>query len=181
MVQGLPDGHRFRLTRSSALWWVLGVAVLSASCQALGPLSDTGRRARADNRMAIEAGGPHAERWETGDLALDFEYDATPDLLTIRGRVTFSDGNRKYPSIQRARVDIHFLDGEGTILSSRPLWSPGHWVPMYLVIWNFDRRLPRPPAAEAVGFSYDATVGENGPGYGKDGGGGVDWDFWRGP
>lgn len=169
---------------NTAKWWLalMVFIVFTASCQTTSLLSYDGGQARPENRLSLETGGPHLGNWETRDVILDYEYEKASEQLMIRGRVDLQSGNKKFPSIKRMWVKIHFLDQDGFILGTRQLWSSGFWVPMYLVNWNFDRAWTLPPETAMVAFSYDGTVGEQGPGHNSDGeGGGVDWDFWRGP
>jgi hypothetical protein len=159
---------------------LLAAVFITISCQTGALFSVTGKQARADNRFQLEEGGPHLAHWESADLMLDYEYDKSPDQLIMRGHVTLQNKNAKFPSVKQLRVMIHFLDAEGFILGSGTVWNPGRWVPMTLVNWNFERAWPLPQGATKIAFSYDGTVGEQGQRHGDDGGG-VDWDFWRGP
>lgn len=170
-----------RLSSRTFIGWLTPVlAIVTMACQTPAFLSYNGQLSRPDNRLALENGGPYPAKWESLDLSLDFEYDKSPDRLTMWGHVALQNRNAKFPSIKQLRVNAHFLDNDGAILGTRTLYNPGYWVPMYLVNWQFERIWEIPPETVALAFSYSGTVGENGPRNGDDGGG-VDWDFWKGP
>ncbi len=183
MANPSDDPSTTRVTRKKGVTFCLLLATvfMTLSCQTGSLFSYAGKQARPDNRFEFEDGGPHLAHWESPDLMIDYEYDKSPDLLIMRGHITLQNKNAKFPSVKQMRVMIHFLDTEGFILGSGTVWLSGRWVPMILVNWNFERAWPLPPDTTKIAFSYSGTVGEQGQRHGDDGGGGVDWDFWRDP
>jgi len=160
---------------------VVGGLVLMG-CAGGSWLTYTGQKARPENRIPLERGGPHAEVWKTRDLAVSFTYRWDDRGLEIAGEVVPLGPIVNFQVIHRLDLRLHFLDAEGVILATRGLWNPGVRTNVDMLRWTFQHLWPVPAKTWAVGFSYAGVVGDGaGRGSDDDIGGAVDWEFWYGP
>lgn len=129
-----------------------------------------GRLTKTDNRVALNDGGPHAEIWQTNDIAIHYRYSWENERLAIQGQVKRQARIRYFHRLH-AWVWIHFLDRKGYVLASRRLWAQNGSDVYGQIRYHFNRDWQLPPGSHAVGFSYSGRARD------RD----VWWDFWRLP
>ena len=84
---------------------------------------NVGRLTKPESRVDISAGGPYEARWQTLDIALNFEYQWEGERFDIRGNVELQKRIRGFTTLDHLRIRAHFLDVEGVILSTHYLWN----------------------------------------------------------
>lgn len=153
-------------------WWVwLLAGLLLTACQDVR-FSYKGTTARPENRIALAAGASVSGRWVTPDLEIQYRVSTVADRLHITGDVVLAARLQTgYTAVDRLFVGLNLLDDDNLVLESLIFALSGHRQP--LRSWHFERELAMPPGTSGLAFSYDGKVSE--------GGGGTDWEFWRGP
>jgi hypothetical protein len=163
--------------------WILTVLVLTTACATDISTRNAGRPTKPDSRIALQPGGPHQERWQTNDIAIPFEYRRENDQFAMAGKVELQKRIANFPNIDFLRINIHFLDAEGIILSSHRLWSAGRSNELFFVNFDFSRQYPLPVGAANLTFSYTGEVADGGGGFSTRSRGGdrTSWRFWWTP
>ncbi len=149
---------------------IVVLVLVTAGCSGKGWRGWEGRLTKADNRLAVETGGPHAGIWQTNDIAIHYRYVRESNRLTIEGQVK-RQARIKYFHRLRAWVWIHFLDESGHVMESRRLWAQNGSDVYGQIRYRFVRDWQMPPGTVAMGFSYSGRAQD------RD----VWWDFWRLP
>ncbi len=144
-----------------------------------------GRQTKPESRVPIESGGPHEARWQTGDLAVIFDYQWESDQFDMAGHIELQKKIANFPMLEFLRIRAHFVDAEGVIIQTEHLWSVGHRVDVFygLANFNFSRQFSPPRGTEMIAFSYDggASDASSEGGFQRSGGGSADWSFWWQP
>lgn len=155
-----------------------------------GIYRSVGRPTKPHSRITLQIPGDHQERWQTNDIAINFNYQREADLFALTGMTIQMFGDVElqkrlynFPVISYLRIWVHFLDDEGLILSTHRLWTASRQTDTHLIRFGFRRQFPLPPNSTMLTFSY---TGEMTDGGGRRGPGGqtgdrVDWSFWWTP
>ncbi len=121
---------------------------------------------RPTNLIQLQQGNQQGV-WKTGELAVKYHYQMTPETLKIFGTVHLVGGFANCcSSINRLVIRLVFLDSQETPIHSALFYTAANhhsvdWVPM-----KFDETFSIPPGTTAVSFDYDGELigGSNGPG-----------------
>jgi len=155
--------------------------LLLAACASTGFGGDIGRTAQPEGRLGLASGGPQNLSWENNDIVIQGQYTFEPDHLEINGQVRLQPRLAHFNILDYLWVDIYFLDGDGVILGGQRLWNAGHGNTEFFTRWNFARGYAPPGGTRAITFGYTGRVRDGGGFFGRDGGEGIDFDFWRRP
>ena len=167
--------------------WFIPLALMAwlSACAGTNTFNYNGRTAKPDGRIAIEAGGPYEETWENNDLSISYAYNREADGFDVNGRVKLQKRLASFPSVEFLRLNVHFLNSEGTILASHRLWTAlgegGLGGKDYFIHWQFDRRFTIPEATRTMTFSYNGRMRDRSGSDDSKFGGGDSFDFWRTP
>ncbi len=155
-----------------------------------GVYRNVGRSTKPYSRITLSTANHHQERWQTNDIAIDFDYQREADLFAVTGMMIQMSGTVElqkrlynFPVISYLRIWVHFLDDEGLILSTHRLWTASRLTDTRLIRFDFRRQLPLPPNTTMLTFSYSGEMTDGG---GRRGPGGrtgdrVEWSFWWTP
>ncbi|UCD82094.1 MAG: hypothetical protein JSW26_11905 [Desulfobacterales bacterium] len=165
------------------LFGLLLINILLVAC-AGKTFTYMGRWVAEDDRIVLQAGGPHKGNWQTRDLAIEYNYEKETQTLQISGAVTLGDHlTTGFNSLDYLTLDIFALDADGIILNSELLRTFGYRRSMvFLDKMTFNRQIGLPDGTSAIGFGYRgrATQGGRGLRTTRDGDR-IDWDFWKIP
>ncbi len=151
------------------------------ACASSGVNRSVGVLTKPESRVDIQPGGPHAARWQTLDIALDFEYQWEQTQFDVRGTVELQKRIQAFTTLDHLRIRAHFLDAEGVILSTHLLWSAGNRASVHygFVNFNFSRQYPPPAGTDMIAFSYSGEASDaGGDGFARRAGGRGEWSFW---
>ena len=160
------------------------IAALLGACAGSGVNRFNGRQTKAESRVPIQNGGPHAAHWQTRDLTLKFEYQWEANAFAINGSVQLSKMIAHFTTIDHLRIRIHFLDNEGVILATHNVWNAGYRKSLHyhFVNFDFDRQYAPPARTQLIGFSYSGEASDTGgDGFARRAGGRGEWSFWWQP
>jgi hypothetical protein len=97
--------------------------------------------------------------WKTNELALNYKYHMTPEILKIHGAVDLDGGFISgFTSIDRLVVQLLFLDNQGTVLDDVVLYSADYKHQIHMFPMNFDKKIPIPDKTTAISFGYDGRL-----------------------
>jgi hypothetical protein len=164
--------------------WVLPIVCVLWACASNGSTRSVGVRTKPESRVAVQSGGPYQARWQTLDIAIDFEYQREVDRFDITGNVELQKRIQHFTTLDHLRIRVHFLGAEGVILATYLLWSAGHHGNMHyhFVNFNFNKQYPPPAGTEMIAFSYTGEASDaGGDGLARRSGGRGDWSFWWTP
>jgi hypothetical protein len=162
--------------------WILPIAYALLACAGGGAARNAGDLTRPESRVMLKPGGTHQDRWETLDIAINFEYQQEMNRFDMAGNIELQKRISSFPTLDYLRIRVHFLDTEGVILSTHQLWSAGRGANVFygLVNFNFTRQYPLPAGTQMIAFSYRGRASDGG--YSRTTGGDrTDWDFWWTP
>jgi hypothetical protein len=137
-----------------------------------------GTAARPENRLPLADMTDKTAVWQGKDVAIHYTAAVNAGELHISGSVERLNTIKHFVNVNQLRIYLHFLASDGTILSSKALWSAGPGIDSTLMRWTFDRHYPLPDEAAAVGFSYRGSFSDGG---GKDSPGQTGWEVWQRP
>ncbi len=161
--------------------WITILACTLWACANAGVNRNVGNLTKVESRVDVQPGGPHEARWQTLDIALDFEYQWEQDQFDMQGTVELQKRIQAFTTLDHLRIRAHFLDAEGVILSTHFLWSAGHRGNIHynFVNFNFNRQYQTPSGTEMIAFSYAGEASDaGGDGLARRSGGRGDWSFW---
>jgi hypothetical protein len=143
-----------------------------------------GRWVAQDDRISLQAGGPHKGSWQTRDLAIEYNYEKETQALHISGAVTLGDHlTTGFSSLDYLTLDIFALDADGIILNSELMRTFGYRRSMaFIGEMTFDRQIDLPDGTSAIAFGYRGRASQGGGGIRRTREGDrIDWDFWKIP
>ena len=143
-----------------------------------------GRWVAQDDRISLQAGGPHKGNWQTRDLVIEYNYEKETQALHISGGITLGDHlTTGFNSLDYLTLDIFALDGDGIILNSELIRTFGYRQPMnFIGKMTFDRQIDLPDGTSAIAFGYRGRASQGGGGIRRTREGDrIDWDFWKIP
>ncbi|MBL0715728.1 MAG: hypothetical protein JJV98_18740 [Desulfosarcina sp.] len=163
------------------VWMVAAVMMLSGCASGIRN-SYVGQAAKPDGRIALRPGDIHQEKWQTNDIAVNFEYQREAGRIDLAGNIELQKRLSNFTQVDYVRVYVHFLDTEGIILASQHLWSSSFNTEPFFVRFTFTRQYPLPPDTHGLTFSYTGQMSDGGDrGWAPGGGDRIDWRFWRTP
>ena len=175
---------RKRIHSAWGRFLIIGFLLSTAGCLQ-NITSYKGKTVAEENRIALEAGGPHKGVWNTEDLTLNYEYTQKSNEIELSGAIAFGNSvAANYTTMERFFLQVHFTDREGKILEDKVIASSGNRKFMDNVkILSFTSRLVLPRESAGMVFSYSGRATEGGGLYPlvTSGGDGADWDFWKTP
>lgn len=175
-VRGVfPARRRPRRGGIGTLFLLMGWWIGTFGCAGLLPTYE-GMPARPDNRRPVSAMQGQAAEWRSRDVVIHYQAVAAEDLH-ISGTVERLNTIKHFTGVNYFRITIHFMAGDGTIITSQRLWSAGAGMDSTLIRWTFTQRYPLPPGTAAIGFSYRGVFSESG----GESGGRVEWEVWERP
>jgi hypothetical protein len=147
------------------------------------PLSYRGSWVEEQDRISLQAGGPHKGNWQTRDLSIDYEYRQEAQNLLISGVVNLADYLKIMGTLDHLALEIQLLEANGivqdtigirTFGSRRSIDSFGKM--------SFNSRLNLTDDTVAIAFSYEGKITQGGGGALKSSSGEkAEWDFWKVP
>ena len=143
-----------------------------------------GRWVAQEDRISLQAGGPHKGNWQTRDVAIEYAYQHETQNLKISGGVTLGDHlTTGFNSLDFLTLDLFALDADGIILNSELMRTFGYRRSMdFLGKMTFDRQIDLPDGTAAIAFGYRGRATQGGGGIrGIREGDRIDWDFWKIP
>ena len=103
--------------------------------------------------------GNHRGTWKTNELALNYDYQMTPEILKISGTVNLVGGFALCcNSVNRLVIRLVFLDSQETIINSVFFYSANSYHPIHMLPMNFDKTVPIPPGTNSISFDYDGEL-----------------------
>jgi hypothetical protein len=143
-----------------------------------------GRWVEEEDRISLQAGGPHKGNWQTRDVAIEYAYQHETQNLQISGAVTLGDYlTTGFSTLDYLTLDIFALDADGIVLNSELIRTFGYRRYMdFLGNMTFDRQIGLPEGTQWIAFGYRGRVTQGGGGIRNTRGGDrIDWDFWKIP
>jgi hypothetical protein len=137
-----------------------------------------------DDRISLQAGGPHKGNWQTRDVAIEYAYQHETQNLQISGAVTMGDYlTTGFSTLDYLTLDIFALDADGIVLNSELIRTFGYRRTMdYLGKMSFNKQMQLPADTAAIAFAYRGRATQGGGGIpGTRKGDRIDWDFWKIP
>jgi hypothetical protein len=135
-----------------------------------------------DDRISLQAGGPHKGNWQTRDVAIEYAYQQEIQNLQISGVVNLGNYlTSGFRTLDYLTLDIFALDADGIVLDSELVRTFGYRRDMGIFgKMSFNKQMELPTDTAAVAFGYSGRVTEGGGGI-RDTrkGDRIDWDFWK--
>jgi hypothetical protein len=152
---------------------ILGLTLLIAGCQTVGPHLGTGFVA-PDNRIMITS-GQGSGSWQGRDLTVDYRYSVNQRDMDFSGMVHFASGmTYNFILLSDFQLSVVFFDESGKVTEKRGLaTNRGNFDPM-----PFHNRVVLPPGTAGMAFAYQGTAFESGD---SEGGGAGPTYFWHYP
>lgn len=109
--------------------------------------------------VALETGGPTAGRWETFDMAIDYNYTLNQGLLDISGKVIPSSFYRlNYASFRQITVYAFALNKDNRVAQTTMLVSLGGVGTDQN--FDFSHRFQVPAGTTGLSFGYNGEAKE---------------------
>jgi hypothetical protein len=143
-----------------------------------------GKYVAEDDRISLQAGGPHKGNWQTRDVTIAYAYQQETQNLQITGAVTLGDYlTIGFSTLDYLTLDIFALDADGIVLNSELIRTFGYRRYMdFLGKMTFDRQINLPDGTQSIAFGYRGRATQGGGGIpGTRKGDRIDWDFWKIP
>ncbi|UCG06284.1 MAG: hypothetical protein JSV83_20615 [Desulfobacterales bacterium] len=137
-----------------------------------------------NDRISLEAGGPHKGNWQTRDVAIEYAYQQDTQNLQISGVLKLGDYlTTGFSALEYLTLDIYKLDADGIVLDSELIRTFGYRRYMdYLGKMTFNKQLDLPEGTSAIAFGYSGKVTQGGGGFRETRTGDrIDWQFWKVP
>jgi hypothetical protein len=134
---------------------LLVVGTILSGCQTLGQV-DIGKQVPLGNSVAIESGGPHAQTFQTNDMAVRYQYETAGNQLKVWGRSKIN-----YESIDVLTFHLFFLDGQNTVIDEQNFFSfldHSDFVEFKTNDRQFHRDFKIPPGSKAFAIGYDGNT-----------------------
>lgn len=143
-----------------------------------------GRWVAEDDRISLQAGGPHKGNWQTRDVAIEYAYQQETQNLQISGVVKLGDYlTTGFRTLDYLTLDIFALDADGIVLDSELIRTFGYRRDMgSFGKMSFNKQKELPADTTAIAFGYRGRVTEGGSAIRETRKGDrIDWDFWKVP
>jgi hypothetical protein len=146
-------------------------------------LSYRGSWVEEQDRISLQAGGPHRGIWQTGELSIAYEYQQTAPNLLISGVVDLADYLKIMGTLDHLTIEIQLLEADGTVQGTRGIRTFGtrRSIDSFGKM-SFSNRLDLAEDTVAMAFSYDGKITQGGGGAIKSSSGEkAEWVFWKVP
>ncbi len=140
-------------------FWVFSLLFIVTGCVApSNPF--VGNTVSSAPVVALQSGGPHADSWQTFDIAIDYEYKQDGDVFEIQGAAVLSQRYEiMYSQLRDLRVYLFFLDDNSRVLEASMIArSLTMQIDQKL---QFNHLFKAPPGTTRISFGYDGRVSEN--------------------
>jgi hypothetical protein len=146
------------LSMSKMLLASLLTLVVAAGCVATADLYK-GHPVTKVPVVALEEDGPNAGRWQTFDLAIEYQYTLNNGTLDLSGQVIPSDFYRlNFSNFRRLTVYAFALDQDDRVMETMQLvWLGGVNTDENFA---FSRHFQVPAGATKLSFGYDGEARE---------------------
>ena len=149
--------QRHTMWRSTALavFLIILSGLALAGCQTFDQMG-VGRWVPPENRVLIQAGGPHAQTFTTNDMTVNYQYQTAGNRLKIWG-----SGTIKYESIDELAFHMFFLDAQDKVIGRYDFFSYldfDDFIEMHSNNRLFHRDFTMPPGAKAFAIGYDGAT-----------------------
>lgn len=159
---------------SQSLIIIILIACLITGCA--GIITGTNKReVKQENQIELVRGPQVNGAWRGKDLTISYQYSLTEQTLKISGTIILADHLNNYSTMDRLRIYLHLVDGEGMAVGQNFVYNAPHRKGLSMIDLNFNRLITIPPGVEAMAFTYSGQVCD---GMGSDDGG-ISWSFWN--
>ena len=147
------------------------------------PLSYRGSWVEEQDRISLQAGGPHKGNWQTRDLSIEYEYQQEAQSLVISGVVNLADYLKIMGTLDHLTLEIQLLETNGIVQDTEGIRTFGSRRSIdSFGKMSFNRRLDLSEDTVAMAFSYSGKITQGGGGAIKSSSGEkAEWDFWKIP
>ena len=135
------------------------------------------------DRINLQAGGPHKGSWQTRDLSIQYEYQKEAQNLLVSGVVNLADYLKIMGTLDHLALEIQLLETNGIVQDTKGIRTFGSRRSIdSFGTMSFNSRLDLPEDTIAVAFSYDGKITQGGGGAFKSSSGEkAEWVFWKVP
>jgi hypothetical protein len=163
--------------------FLLFVSIMLLLACSVKPLSYRGSWVEEQDRISLQAGGPHRGIWQTRDLSIEYEYQQEAQHLLISGVVGLSDYLKIMGTLDHLTIEIQLLEADGIVQGTRGIRTFGtrRSIDSFGKM-SFSNRLDLFEDTVAVAFSYDGKITQGGGGAIQSSSGEkAEWVFWKVP
>lgn len=146
-------------------------------------LSYRGSWIEEQDRISLQAGGPHKGIWQTRDLSIEYEYQQEAQSLLISGVVYLADYLKIMGTLDHLALEIQLLEVDGIVQDTKGIWTFGtrRSIDSFGKM-SFNSRLDLYEDTVAMAFSYSGKINQGGGGALKSSSGEkAEWGFWKVP
>lgn len=166
---------------SKLLIWFVSIMLLFACGSKL--LNYRGSWVEEQDRISLQAGGPHKGIWQTRDLSIEYQYQQEAQNLLVSGVVNLADYLKIMGTLDHLTLEIQLLNADGIVQDTKGIRTFGIRRSIDSVgKMSFNSRLNLSEDTVAVAFSYDGKITQAGGGaFNSSSGDKAEWDFWKVP
>ena len=144
------------------------------------PFSYTDKQAGPRSRVGLETSAQHSATWHGEDLTIDYTTVFSAGKFQISGAVQLDRYLvMGYMYLKYLYIHMHFLDADGKIIESHPVFNAGYRSPRRDIA--FTKTVTLPPAAAGLAFSYSGFAREYDGDPGERNMLNSGWAFWQTP
>ena len=147
------------------------------------PLSYRGSWVEEQDRVSLQAGGPHKGSWQTRDLSIQYEYQKEAQNLLVSGVVNLADYLKIMGTLDHLALEIQLLKTNGIVQDTQGIRTFGSRRSIdSFGQMSFNLRLDLSEDTVAMAFSYSGKITQGGGGAIKSSSGEkAEWGFWKVP
>lgn len=135
------------------------VAFILAGCGA-SLFSYKGYKVTQKNFMVPLKDGDQKGVWKTNELAVNYQYQMTPETLKIAGTTDLIGGFAiGFTWIKYLAVYLLFLDDQGIVIENALIFSAGNHRPANDINpMVFEKTIPIPEGSRRISFAYEGEL-----------------------
>jgi len=135
------------------------------------------------DRISLQASGPHKGNWQTRDLSIEYEYQKEAQNLLISGVVNLADYLKIMGTLDHLTLEIQLLEANGIVQDTKGIRTFGSRRSIdSFGKMSFNSRLDLSEDVVAMAFSYSGKVTQGSGGAPVNPSGDkAEWDFWKVP
>jgi hypothetical protein len=122
--------------------------VLLLVCLGLSACTYVGRTVPADNRILFSRLETGQGVFQQGVLTINYNYALIGGNVSVSGQVIYRS------PVGSLDVYLLFINGTGTVVQQKLLYSSGYRVSRYWAGGYFDKTFTVPPGATAISFNH---------------------------
>lgn len=147
-----------RCTRFTKATCILIIAIFTfAGCG--GKLITKGEKVTQKNFMLLLKDGDQKGEWKTNELAIQFQYQMTPETLNISGTTELVGGMATgFRWITRLELYLLFLDNQGIVIEPVLIYSLGNQHATDTLPKVSETTIPIPEGARTISFAYEGEL-----------------------